>query len=89
MAKNTNSSVFRRLDIDQFCEDNFQDDVVDLPVGEGPLLSDNDTFARLESQGEEIRTLLATGQLIPSLQLALRDPPVKCKDQLLKDMACK
>jgi len=90
MAKNTNSSVFRTVDIDQFCEDNFQDDLADPSTGDGPssACSDNDTFARLESLSEEIRTLLASGQNVQSLHLALRDPPVKCTDQLLKDMAC-
>ena len=91
MAKNTNSSVFRKVDVDQFCEDNFQDDLVDPSVGERPSSAcvDNETFTRLESLREEVKTLLAAGQLVQSLQLVLRDPPIKCKDQLLKDMACK
>jgi len=93
MAKNTNSSVFRKVDVDQFCEDNFQDDLADPSTGGGgdrpsSACVDNEIFTRLESMREEVKTLLASGQLIQSLHIVLRDPPVKCKEQLLKDMAC-
>lgn len=35
MAKNTSSSAFRKIDIDQYCEDNFKEDEADQggPVG--------------------------------------------------------
>jgi len=89
MAINTGSSKFRKVDVDQFCEDNFQDDLAEASVGERPASAcvDNETFVKLEALQEEINTLLAAGHLVQSLQLVLRDPPVKCKDQLLKDMA--
>ena len=91
MAINTGSSKFRKVDVDQFCEDNFHDDLADAPVGERPpsAIVDNETFVKLEALQEEINSLLAAGHLVQSLQLVLRDPPVKCKDQLLKDMALK
>ena len=36
MAKNTSSSAFRKLDVDQYCEDNFNEDEVDQIGPQGP-----------------------------------------------------
>ena len=90
MAVNTNSSKFRKVDVDQFCEDHFLDDAADPSGGDRPASAcvENEVLARLESMREEVNSLLSSGHLFQSLQLVLRDPPVRCKDQLLKDMAC-
>lgn len=36
MAKNTSSSAFRKIDIDQYNEDNFRDDEAEQAVPAGP-----------------------------------------------------
>lgn len=95
MAVNTNSSKFRKVDVDQYCEDHFLDDHGDHTIGDpssgdrpSSVCVENDTLTKLESLREEVNSLLSTGELFQSLLLVLRDPPVKCKDQLLKDLAC-
>lgn len=90
MALNTNSSKFRKVDVDQYCEDHFLDDQADPSTGDRPASAcvENETLTRLEGLRDEVNSLLSTGEHFQSLQLVLRDPPVKCKDQLLKDLAC-
>ncbi|KAH1001337.1 hypothetical protein HUJ04_002341 [Dendroctonus ponderosae] len=46
MAKNTSSSAFRKIDVDQYCEDNYKEDEVDQVVpGQGP--EENDLTGKL------------------------------------------
>lgn len=37
MAKNTSSSAFRKIDVDQYCEDNFKEDEPDQGGPTGPV----------------------------------------------------
>lgn len=36
MAKNTSSSAFRKIDVDQYCEDNFKEEEIEQSGPAGP-----------------------------------------------------
>ncbi|XP_016954827.1 actin-related protein 2/3 complex subunit 5 [Drosophila biarmipes] len=74
MAKNTSSNAFRKIDVDQYNEDNFrEDDGVDSAAA-GPDES-------------EITTLLTQGKSVEALLSALQNAPLRCKNQNVKDHA--
>ncbi|XP_037825881.1 actin-related protein 2/3 complex subunit 5-C [Lucilia sericata] len=73
MAKNTSSSAFRKIDVDQYNEDNFREDEADSAVAQ---LDEN-----------EITTLLTQGKYIEALLLVLQNAPLRCKQQHVKDHA--
>lgn len=70
MAKNTSSSAFRKIDVDQYNEDNFREDEADSAVAQ---LDEN-----------EITTLLTQGKFIEALLLVLQNAPLRCKQQHVK-----
>lgn len=70
MAKNTSSSAFRKIDVDQYNEDNFKEDEADSAVAQ---LDEN-----------EITTLLTQGKYIEALLLVLQNAPLRCKQQHVK-----
>lgn len=71
MAKNTSSNAFRKIDVDQYNEDNFrEDDGVDSAAA-GPDES-------------EITTLLTQGKSVEALLSALQNAPLRCKNQNVK-----
>ncbi|XP_069121208.1 actin-related protein 2/3 complex subunit 5-A-like [Argopecten irradians] len=72
MAKNTGASKFRKVDVDQFDEDKYVDEDDDQEVDVGP------------NEGE-INALLAQSKQKEALVAALKNPPVGCKNQALKD----
>ncbi|XP_059173822.1 actin-related protein 2/3 complex subunit 5-B-like [Physella acuta] len=76
MAKNTSSSKFRKVDVDQFDEDRFKDDEDGeiSGVDQGP----NET---------EINNLLARDKCAEALQLVLQNAPANSKNQAVKDRA--
>ncbi|XP_017769874.1 PREDICTED: actin-related protein 2/3 complex subunit 5-like protein [Nicrophorus vespilloides] len=74
MAKNTSSSAFRKIDVDQYCEDNFKED--DSDVG-GPTGPDE----------TEVLGLLNKGQHIEALRTVLMNAPLGSKNQLVKENA--
>ncbi|XP_032529817.1 actin-related protein 2/3 complex subunit 5-B [Danaus plexippus] len=74
MAKNTSNSAFRKIDIDQYNEDNFKEDESDQSVPTGP------------DEGE-VCALLNQGQYIEALKHVLNNAPLGTSDQQIKDNA--
>uniref|UniRef100_A0A0K8TT87 Actin-related protein 2/3 complex subunit 5 n=1 Tax=Tabanus bromius TaxID=304241 RepID=A0A0K8TT87_TABBR len=74
MAKNTLSSAFRKIDVDQYNEDNFKEDEGDLGGIHGP-------------DENEITSLLNQSKHIDALIVALSSAPLGCKNQQVKDHA--
>ena len=70
MSKNTSSSAFRKIDVDQFDEANFKDD-------EGP--AQDSGFAGVSES--EIANLLQKGQADEALKVLLASAPVGSKNQ--------
>jgi len=81
MSVNTNPSKFRRIDVDLFTEDPFSEE-----IGEKQII-DLDYSQKVEYLQTHICSLLTRGQVIEALHIVLLEPPLKCKDQLVKDMA--
>jgi len=73
MSKNTSSSAFRRIDVDQFNEDNFHDE-------EGPA-SWGDGFVPCSDKESEVLNLLSNGQLDEALKICLANNVVGNRDQ--------
>ncbi|XP_074659711.1 actin-related protein 2/3 complex subunit 5-B-like [Tubulanus polymorphus] len=74
MSKNTSSSMFRKVDVDQFNEDNYQDEVIEeVEDQQGPTESD-------------IQSLLNQKKNTEALKLLLANPPIS-KQQSFKDQA--
>ncbi|CRK94322.1 CLUMA_CG007837, isoform A [Clunio marinus] len=74
MAKNTSSSAFRKIDVDQYNEDNFKDD-----EQENQQLSGIDEGA--------INQLLLQQKNVDALKICLENAPLLSKNQQLKDQA--
>ncbi|XP_053959692.1 actin-related protein 2/3 complex subunit 5 [Anastrepha obliqua] len=75
MAKNTSSSAFRKIDVDQYNEDNFKEDEADA------------ISATVGPDENEITTLLTQGKSVEALVNALQNAPLRCKHQQVKDNA--
>ncbi|OTF75309.1 actin-related protein 2/3 complex subunit 5-like protein [Euroglyphus maynei] len=75
MAKNTISSQFRKIDVDQFCEDVFKE--------EDQL--DQSSPAGLNVDEKEIGNLINSGKLKEALKLVLNSAPIGSKSQYLRD----
>ncbi|KAL3281379.1 hypothetical protein HHI36_004589 [Cryptolaemus montrouzieri] len=73
MAKNTFSSAFRKIDVDQYCEDNYREDDTDG----GPTGPDEN----------EVNSLLQKGKNLDALKLVLTNAPLGSKNQQTKDNA--
>lgn len=74
MAKNTSSSAFRKIDVDQFCEDSFKEDETDHGVPQGP-------------DETEILALLNKGNNAEALRKVLGSAPLSSKNIQLKENA--
>ncbi|EDW03292.1 actin-related protein 2/3 complex subunit 5-A [Drosophila grimshawi] len=74
MAKNTSSNAFRKIDVDQYNEDNFREDEGADSAAVGP-------------DETEITSLLTKGKSVEALLSALQNAPLRCKNQHVKDNA--
>nr|XP_018914738.1 PREDICTED: actin-related protein 2/3 complex subunit 5 [Bemisia tabaci] len=75
MAKNTSSSAFRKIDVDQFNEDAFKEDEQDFrspPAG---------------PDENEVMSFLNSGKYTEALQTVLRNAPLGSRNQQVKDSA--
>ncbi|CAG5133806.1 unnamed protein product [Candidula unifasciata] len=83
MAKNTGSSKFRKVDVDQYDEDRYEDDIIDA-VEEGPNeIEVNNLLQRYPF----IEVLDITDKYQEALQHVLQNAPVGSKNQAVKDRA--
>lgn len=76
MSKNTSSNAFRRIDVDQFNEDNFKDE-------EGPAVPDK--FGGVSAS--EIESFIQSGNSVEALKAVLSAAPIGNKNQAEKDAA--
>jgi len=74
MAKNTSSSAFRKIDVDQYCEDNFKEEDADQGGPTGP-------------DENEINNLLQKGKQLDALKSVLTNAPLGSKNQQIKENA--
>ncbi|CAH1991279.1 unnamed protein product [Acanthoscelides obtectus] len=74
MAKNTRSSAFRKIDVDQYSEDNYKEDEPDS----GPTLGPDEN---------EVNVLLQKGKLLDALRTVLVNAPVGVKNPQVKENA--
>lgn len=73
MSKNTNTSGFRKIDIDAFDPENYKDD--------------DDSSNQIEERGpneQEITTLLNSKKNVDALKAVLNNPPLNTKNQNTK-----
>ncbi len=71
MSKNTSSNAFRKIDVDQFNEDNFRDE-------DGPTIDNNQVGGVTEN---EIANLLQKSKAGEALKMLLASAPVGNKSQ--------
>ncbi|XP_076755256.1 actin-related protein 2/3 complex, subunit 5 [Xylocopa sonorina] len=74
--KDTSASAFRKIDVDQYSDNNFREEDADGGIG-GPMGPDEN----------EILTLLSQGKNADALISVLRSAPLGCKNQQVKDNA--
>ncbi|CAH1109111.1 unnamed protein product [Psylliodes chrysocephalus] len=74
MAKNTSSSAFRKIDVDQYSENNFREDETDSGGSVGP-------------DENEVNNLLQKGKHLDALKVVLNNAPLGIKNQVIKDNA--
>lgn len=73
MAKNTSSSAFRKINVDQYNEDNFKEDEID-----------SNGTAYTGPDDAEITKLINTGKGVDALKSLLENAPLTSKNQQAK-----
>lgn len=74
MSKNTRNTAFRKVDVDQFSDEIYQEDQAADESATGP-------------SDAEVQSLLAKGKNADALQYVLNNAPVSTKNQAVKDRA--
>ncbi|XP_004347830.1 hypothetical protein CAOG_04005 [Capsaspora owczarzaki ATCC 30864] len=74
MSKNTSSTAYRKVNVDAYDEDNYEDESQAV-----------DNAAQVNARDAEVKKLLTGGNTEGALKAALADPPLDAKDQSLKD----
>ncbi|XP_023329922.1 actin-related protein 2/3 complex subunit 5 [Eurytemora carolleeae] len=72
MSKNTSSNAFRRIDVDQYAEDNYKEEVDNDSVAAGP----NET---------DVMALLAQNKQAEALKHVLSNAPLGSNNQAVRD----
>ncbi|KJE93179.1 hypothetical protein CAOG_004005 [Capsaspora owczarzaki ATCC 30864] len=76
MSKNTSSTAYRKVNVDAYDEDNYEDESQAV-----------DNAAQVNARDAEVKKLLTGGNTEGALKAALADPPLDAKDQSLKARA--
>ncbi|XP_048368871.1 actin-related protein 2/3 complex subunit 5-like protein [Sphaerodactylus townsendi] len=82
MARNSLSSRFRRLDIDQFDENRFVEEPDGAESGTGAGASEVDG-----GPGPEVEAALRQGDMLRAFHMALRNSPINTKNAAAKERA--
>ncbi|KAK4880540.1 hypothetical protein RN001_008686 [Aquatica leii] len=98
MAKNTSSSAFRKIDVDQYNEDNFKEDESDQSGPTGP--NENEIISLLNQYPfssfwflskfgllRNYSLTIPTGKYLEAIQTVLSNAPLGSKNQQIKDQA--
>uniref|UniRef100_A0A673GA69 Actin-related protein 2/3 complex subunit 5 n=1 Tax=Sinocyclocheilus rhinocerous TaxID=307959 RepID=A0A673GA69_9TELE len=80
MAKNTLSSRFRGVDIDEYDENKFVDDQDEAAEQQGPDACEVDDLIRQYPSDQ-------TRDMMTAFQIALRNPPINSKNPAVKERA--
>ncbi|XP_053987917.1 actin-related protein 2/3 complex subunit 5 [Hylaeus anthracinus] len=74
--KDSSASAFRKIDVDQYSDNNFKEEDADGGIG-GPTGPDENEVLILLSQGKNAEALISV----------LKSAPLECKNQQVKDSA--